>query len=298
MLWSRKVSVAPLVLAPGTFDPLRTFHDNFEVAGTVQLDRCPVCNGSNIGRLWQLPQTRLRARTSLSSPGAPYHDYYLDYLPMLTVPQQIFVFDMCADCHSVFRNPKDDDQAGYRNDTSKIELFKTQGTEPFKGIASLCERHFPRNTKMVVNAACGAGQVLDILRERHPKLRLMGLELSQPSVNFMRSRGFEAATVDLDLDDLDPLVPPDSVDFIVFYEAFEHVRSPVVVLKKLVRMLRPGGRMHFSAQYYGPRCELQIRVGEPIYIDQFGLDWVVSQLDATIVDLVVNVKLRVTLQKR
>lgn len=104
--------------------------------------------------------------------------------------------------------------------------------------------------------------------------------------------------VDLDLDALDSTVAPGSVDFIVFYEAFEHVRQPLAALRKLVGMLRSGGRIHFSAQYYGPQSSLQIRVGEPIYIDRHGLDWVVSQLDVRLHDLTIDTKFRVTLQKR
>jgi SAM-dependent methyltransferase len=114
----------------------------------------------------------------------------------------------------------------------------------------------------------------------------------------MQSIGLDAATVDLDLDDLDPVIAPGSVDFIIFYEAFEHVRKPVTVLKKLTRLLRRGGRLHFSAQYYGPQSSLQVRVGEPIYIDRYGLDWVVSQLDAVVHKLTINTKFRVTLEKR
>jgi len=297
-LWSRKRVPSPVPLAPKAFDPLDIFRENFPLAGTVALDRCPVCDSSEIGRLWQLPQSRLAAPTYLNSPGAPFHDFYLDYLPLLKVPQQIFVFDICRLCHSIFRNPKDDDQASYRNDTSKIDAFKTQGTSSFNGIANLCEKRFPRDTKVVVDAACGSGQVLALLRERRPELKLIGLELSQPSVTFIRSLGLEAAAVDLDLDDLDPIVAPGSVDFIVFYEAFEHVRKPLTVLKKLLQLLRRGGRLHFTAQYYGPESELQVRVGEPIYIDRHGLDWVVSQLDADVYDITVNIKFRVTLQKR
>jgi SAM-dependent methyltransferase len=285
-------------LAPGRFDPLETFPENFQIAGTVVLDRCPVCDSGDIGRLWQLPQTRLGAATYLNSPGSPFHDFYLDYLPLLKVPQSIFVFDMCRCCHAIFRNPKDDDQTSYRNDTSKVESFKKQGTAPFLGISKTCEKHFPRKTQVVVDAACGAGQVLSVLRQRHPELKLIGLELSQPSVDFIRSCGIEAATADLDYDELDLMVPPGSADFVVFYEAFEHVRRPLTVLHKLVRMLRPGGRLHFTAQYYGPESELQIRVGEPIYIDRHGLDWIVAQLDADLHDLQVDVKLRVTLQRR
>jgi SAM-dependent methyltransferase len=298
LFWSRKSAPPPVMVAPKAFDPIEVFRENFPLAGSVALDRCPVCDSAEIGRLWQLPQTRLGAPTYLHSPGSPFHDFYLDYLPLLKVPQRIFVFDICRRCHSIFRNPKDDDHASYVRDTSKIAVFKTQGTAPFDGITKLCEKGFPRNTRRVVDAACGSGQVLAILRQRHPELELMGLELSRPAVEFIRSLGIEAAAVDLDFDDLDAVVAPESVDFIVFYEAFEHVRKPLTVLKKLTRMLRRGGRLHFSAQYYGPESELQVRVGEPIYIDRHGLDWVVSQLDADLFDLTVNIKFRVTLEKR
>ena len=297
MFWSRKKSPAPLMLAPKAFRPLELFRENFLLAGTIALERCPVCDRPDIGLLWQLPQTRLGAPTYLNSPGSPYHDFYLDYLPMLKVPQQIFAFDICRSCHSIFRNPKDDDHASYRDDQSKVAAFKAKGTAPFAGIAKLCERHFPKNTKTVVDAACGAGQALALLGERRPDLKLIGLDLSRPSVAFMRTMGIDAHGVDLDLEDLNPIVPEASVDFVLFYEAFEHVRQPLVVLKKLMAMLRSGGRLHFSAQYYGPTSPLQVRVGEPIYIDRHGLDWVVSQLDARLHDLTIDTKFRVTLQK-
>ena len=298
MFWSRKRPPAPVPLAPKLFDPLDEFREKFSVAGTVALDRCPICDGVEIGRLWQLPQSHLGAPTYLNSPGSPFHDFYLDYLPLLKVPQKIFVFDICRSCHSIFRNPKDDDQTGYRTDTSKVASFKSDGTGPFAGVVNLCEKHFPRNTRTVVDAACGSGQTLAMLRERQPGLKLMGLELSRPSVDFMQSMGLAAATVDLDLDDLDPIIAPGSVDFVIFYEAFEHVRKPVTVLRKLTRLLRHGGRLHFSAQYYGPQSSLQVRVGEPIYIDRHGLDWVVSQLDVVVHKITINTKLRVTLEKR
>ena len=298
MFWSRKRPPAPVTLAPKAFEPLDVFRENFALAGAIALDQCPVCGGREIGRLWQLPQSHLGAPTHLNSPGSPFHNYYLDYLPLLRVPHQIFVFDICRFCHSVFRNPKDDDQTSYRTDASKVAAFKSQGVAPFAGIVKSCEKYFPHNTRMVIDAACGAGQALALLRERRPELRLMGLELSQPSVEHMRSLGIEAHVVDLDLEDLDPIIGSGEVDFIVFYEAFEHVRHPLVVLKKLIRLLRKGGRLHFSAQYYGPESSLQIRVGEPIYIDRHGLDWVASQLDATIHDFTVDTKYRVTLQKK
>src|SRR5262245_24444017 len=115
---------APIPMTPKSFEALEAFPEHFRLAGSMLLDRCPVCGGAELGRLWQLPQSRLGAPTHLNSPGSPFHDFYLDHLPLLKVPQQIFIFDICRFCHSVFRNPKDDDQASYRKDTSKVASFK------------------------------------------------------------------------------------------------------------------------------------------------------------------------------
>jgi SAM-dependent methyltransferase len=280
------------------FDPLKQFKSYFTLAGSVTLDACPVCESRRIAQLWRLPQSRLAGKTYLSAPGEPHNNTYLDYLPLLKVPQEIFGFDMCADCHSIFRNPKDDDQEAYKNDTSKVASFKQNGLDPFRGTAAVCEALFPANTRFVVDAACGSGQVLAIYREKYPDLRLFGLELSAPSVEWIKGLGIDAAVVDLDLDDLDRHIAPGTVDFIVFNEAFEHVRSPLQVLRKMFRMLRPGGRIHVTAQYFGPENALQIRVGEPIYIDRYGLDWVIDQLDAELIELKADIKYRVTLEKK
>lgn len=281
-----------------TFDPFKLFDSYFKLAGSVRLDACPVCESRRITQLWCLPQSRLDGSTYLQAPGQLHHNTYLDYLPLLKVPQEIFNFDICADCHSIFRNPKDDDQGAYKQDTSKVNSFKQNGLDPFRGTAAVCEALFPADTRFVVDAACGSGQVLAIYKEKRPELRLFGLELSAPSVEWMKQLGIGAAVADLDLDDLDPHVAPSTVDFIVFNEAFEHVRSPLHVLKKMFRMLRVGGRIHFTAQYFGPENGLQIRVGEPIYIDRHGLDWVIAQLDANLIELKADIKYRVTLEKK
>jgi SAM-dependent methyltransferase len=300
VFWSRKKALAPLppVRTSKAFEPLDEFRHNFSIAGTICRERCPICAGPDIARLWQLPQSRLGSPTYLNSPGAPFHDLYLDYLPLLRVPQEIFIFDVCRFCHSIFRNPRDDDQTSYRNDTSKVAAFKAKGTAPFAGIVKVCEKHFPPNTRTVVDAACGGGQALAAMRSRHAGLKLTGLELSGPSVDYMRSLGIDAHVVDLDFEELDDIVGAGTVDFILFYEAFEHVREPLVVLRKLVRMLRSGGRLHFTAQYYGAETSLQVRVGEPIYIDRHGLDWILSNLEVRLHAFRADTKFRVTLERR
>ena len=279
------------------FDPFVVFKDYFRLVGPVRLESCPLCDSRRIAQLWRLPQSRLDGKTYLSAPGKAHNNTYLDFLPLLKVPQEVYGFDICADCHSIFRNPKDDDQETYKRDSSKVRSFKEQGLDPFRGAAATCEAFFPPDTRFVVDAACGSGQILAIYKEKRPELNLFGLELSAPSVDWIKQLGIGAAVADLDLDDLDIHVAPNTVDFIVFNEAFEHVRSPTRVLRKLFRMLRPGGRIHFTAQYFGPENNLQVRVGEPIYIDRYGLDWVIGQLGAKLVHLAADIKYRVTLEK-
>lgn len=149
-----------------------------------------------------------------------------------------------------------------------------------------------------MDAACGAGQVLSLLKELRQPPKLIGLEMSAPSVDFIASElGIELHLVDLERDDLDSIVAPGSVDFVVFQEAFEHVRDPIVVLRKLLRMLRSGGRLHFTAQRYGEDNELQIRVGEPIFISDQTVKYIVGQLDAKVYEQKKDIKFRIVLEK-
>jgi Methyltransferase domain len=278
-------------------NPLERFNAHFKLAGTVFLDACPVCESTEIAEIWRLPQSRLKETVYLNVPGSPMNGTYLNYLPTLESPQQLFKFDICGQCESIFLNPKHDDQEIYARDASKVESFRKKGPDEFKGAAQTFLRVMPTDTKVVVDAACGAGQSLHLMKAQRPDLKVTGLELSVPAVTFMNDElGIEAHAVDLDRDDLKPFVAPGSVDFIIFQEAYEHVRSPITTMHKLVEMLRPGGRIHFTAQYWGDN-PLQIRVGEPIYINQCGLDYTLDQLGVKMVELKKDIKIRATVEK-
>ena len=72
--------------------------------------------------------------------------------------------------------------------------------------------------------------------------------------------------------------------------------APAGPKETLVRMLRPGGRIHFTAQYYGDN-PLQIRVGEPIYVNNVGLNYVVEALGVKLIELKKDIKMRATVEK-
>lgn len=284
--------------APQSFDPFQTFSDSFTIGGNVSVDACPVCQSRKTAPLWHLPQAWLDTATQLHAPGAKHHGTSVGSLPLLRVPQEIYKFDICADCHSIFGNPRQDDHLHYATDASQVEAFRDAGTDAYRDTAAFYEARFPQDASLVVEAACGSGQILALLRHRRPELQLLGLELSSPSVEWIKSLGIDARVADLDFDDLDRHVRPGSAGVVILNEAFEHVRRPLVVLQKLVRMLRPGGRLCFSAQFYGPDASLPIRANEPIYIDRSGLDWITQRLDTVTIEVIVDTKFRVTLERR
>ncbi|MFW2830194.1 class I SAM-dependent methyltransferase [Sphingomonas sp. ID0503] len=275
----------------------RRFRKQFEMAGTVKLDACPLCGSKDTALLWQLPQNRLPANTRLSAPGTSLDQLYLDYLPTLEAPQKLFRFDICGACETIFLNPKEDDHAVYKRDVSKVESFRRLGTKEFVTSSNEYLSHLPVGSKCVVDLACGAGQALHVMRDARPDLRYIGLELSEPSVAFMRDElGFEAHTVDLDNDDLDSIIPPGSVDFVIAQEAYEHVRDPITLVQKAARMLRPGGRMWLTAQYWGDNA-LVIRVGEPVYINEIGFRLTLERSGLRVLKMRRDVKIRALLEK-
>lgn len=237
----------------------------FGIAGEKTLTECPVCHARDIGPIWRIPMTAVK--TPINVFGG-----YFDQIPTLQVPGTLFCFDLCAECESIFLNPVPALQKeGYRRTDHYIR--KMENAEEWRGYEQVYDRFarwIPRDATVMLDAACGIGQYLEIARRRstHRWQRLIGLELGDRYVEHMRTRDLEAHPFDIDTDDLLAIVPAASVDFISFCEGFEHVERPLDALGKLLSVLRPGGRLFFTAQRYGPDAQAAIRPGEPIYIGE------------------------------
>ncbi len=237
----------------------------FTIAGEKALTECPVCHARDIAPIWRIPMTAVK--TPINVFGG-----YFDQIPTLQVPGTLFCFDLCTVCESIFLNPVPALQKeGYRRTDHYIR--KMENAEEWRGYEQVYDRFapwIPRDAAVMLDAACGIGQYLEIARRRgtHRWQRLIGLELGERYVEHMRTRDLEAHAFDIDTDDLLAIVPTESVDFISFCEGFEHVERPLDALGKLLSVLRPGGRLFFTAQRYGPDVQAAIRPGEPIYIGE------------------------------
>jgi SAM-dependent methyltransferase len=235
----------------------------FTAFGDVQLKQCPVCHSDNLAPLWRMPATTLPQAIEV------FGGYY-NQVPMLQVPSQVYSFDFCRDCESIFLNPVASGQKEeYRTTSHYIRKMRSAAEwHEYEQIYDKFAPWIPPGATVMVDAACGIGQYLQVARRRgtHHWQRLVGLELAENYVEHMRGEGLEAYAFDIDGDDITAILRPDSVDFISFCEAFEHVDRPLDALRKLLGVLRKGGRLFFTAQRYGTDVQAVVRPGEPIYI--------------------------------
>lgn len=247
-----------------------------------RLAQCPVCHSADFSPLWAIPMT------SLHEPLQVFGGYFTQ-IPTLQVPAPVFAFDFCRDCESIFLNPVPGNQkAAYRGNDHYIRKMRRDAEwKAYEALYDRLRSWIPGDATTMIDAACGIGQYLQVARKKEPGRwkRLIGLELAESYVEHMHDLGLEAHAFDIDSDDLTSVVPRDSVDFVIFAEAFEHVESPLDALAKLLDVLRPGGRLYFTAQRYGPDVQASVRPGEPIYISETLVEELPRRLDCTVADM-------------
>ena len=254
----------------------------FSVFGDQHLTECPVCHSVDVTPLWRMPMTDLK------EPLQVFGGYF-NQIPTLQVPAVTFCFDFCEGCESIFLNPVPSRlKESYRTTDHYIRKMQSAAEwRDYEEIYGSFARWIPKDATIMIDAACGIGQYLHLVRKRggHNWKRLIGLELAEKYVEHMRAEGLEAHAFDIDADDLGKIVPPGSVDFISFCEAFEHVDRPMDALRKLLATLRRGGRLFFTAQRYGKDVKAAVRPGEPIYIGEKVLNDLPARLGCRIVDM-------------
>lgn len=88
----------------------------------------------------------------------------------------------------------------------------------------------------VFEIGCGAGGVLEAFRARGA--RVAGCDFDERHLAFGRARGLA-----LENGDLDALRPHGTASLVLLRHVLEHLRDPVVELRRVAAMLAPGGRL-------------------------------------------------------
>ena len=236
-----------------------------EISGIHRRSHCPVCGSTEIDvGYWRIPFTRLKEPVIIR--GTPFAD-----VPALDATRRCDC-DRCRTCKAVYVNPVGG--MGHGPGDAAIRFAAATDCGPYyEHIAE----HFPTQATVLVDAACGGGELLDLAQQRQdrPWKRLVGLEICEAYVSHMHDNGHEAHCVDLHELDIPSLVG--KVDFVIFTGSLEHMRDAGEVMRRLVKLLRRGGRMFFSAQALGGI--LPIRPGETIYLHRDTIDYLCDKLE-------------------
>lgn len=246
--------------------------------GNTTRSECPICTGPLGPSDWRIPFTRL-AEPFVAAGGTVHA------LPLLDPDAPVYEWSTCTVCGSISLNPYDASQKEeYRQSDYPVRRARDE-----KAAANYAARfkawiapQLRASDRVFVEAACGHGPYMALARAARPAggwARLVGLELSRPAVEHLRRTApptIEAYEVDLDeTGALRSILADASADVVVFSEAFEHVERPRAALHGLASVLRPGGRLLFTAQATGGG--LPIRPGEPIYTSRAGLCRVIDE---------------------
>lgn len=104
--------------------------------------------------------------------------------------------------------------------------------------------------RRVLDYGCGEGRYLDILRERFPRARLVGSDVSRVALDHARRQRPDADYVFMS----DERVPePDGAfDLILSVEVLEHVADVELATRELGRLLAPNGRLVLTTPCANP----------------------------------------------
>ncbi len=92
----------------------------------------------------------------------------------------------------------------------------------------------------ILDVGCGDGRLLEIIRRFGPQdWRIAGIEISAKAAASSRSKGFEIRTGDFE--DLETAGWEERFQLALMHHVIEHLREPRVALRKVARMLKPGG---------------------------------------------------------
>jgi ubiquinone/menaquinone biosynthesis C-methylase UbiE len=103
----------------------------------------------------------------------------------------------------------------------------------------------------ILDAGCGAGEVLIELAHAFPKAKLVGVDLSQPLLDAARSSAQHAGLSDrvtFEKGDVQAMPFEDgSFDVVISLNMLHYVDYPVAMLNEIERVLAPGGMFGLGA---------------------------------------------------
>jgi len=178
------------------------------------------------------------------------------------LPGRFFVV-RCKSCNLFLQNPRPPFPEILRYYTEKYEPFRKVGSNLVQRLRNyVLGRHRTNLYRKlvapngsIVDVGCATGALLRDLKE-HGTWQLTGVEPVPEVAEMARSTGLNVVTGVLEEANL----PSSAFDLAIMNHVLEHVPDPSLVVRQVVRILKPGGR--FTGEIPAPVCLERILFGK------------------------------------
>lgn len=164
-----------------------------------------------------------------------------------------FVYSSCRDCSTLFQSPRPSSESfeEYYKDSKSAtfwaskflpavenvrreKIFKPRA----KKILDIAEEH-AKQIEKIADIGAGSGLMLDEFRKIHPKSELLAIEPSKILADSCRKKD-----IPVEEDLIENIKNQDnSCDLVTCFEVLEHVYDPLLFIKNISNLLKPGGLM-------------------------------------------------------
>ena len=147
-------------------------------------------------------------------------------------------------------------------DESMVRNLAAQALAIWPQESALLRRHALPDDIRVLDAGCGTGECSSRLAELYPKSRVLGVDILDPHLELARTRyAALASRLSFEHRSIYELGLPDhTFDLTVCRHVVHSIPHPERAYAELVRVTKPGGRLHLIPEDYGM---LQFERGTP-----------------------------------
>lgn len=144
-------------------------------------------------------------------------------------------------------------QAREMADESMVRNLAAQAEAIWPQERRILERHGLSGRLSILDGGCGTGEITARLAALYPEARLLGLDILDGHLDRARARTqADAARVRFEHRSLfDTGLPAGGFDLVVCRHVVQSVPHPERMIAELLRLTRPGGRLHLLAEDYG-----------------------------------------------
>jgi SAM-dependent methyltransferase len=156
----------------------------------------------------------------------------------------------CGECGVIYQRERlvpehlsrfydDEEYFCYRSFAERGAIIRRLAMLSARGLIRKIESLRPVNCNRFLDFGCGNGSWLELFRSCEAPWRMVGAEISQGNIEHIRKLGFEGEVCDAS--NIDEHFEDASLSVIFMHHVIEHTPSPLELLRKLERLLVPGG---------------------------------------------------------